>query len=130
MAISPDAAHNRANWDRRSDEYQERNAEFIGRKDEPRWGMWQLPDSELGILGDVDGKDVLELGCGAAQWSILLARRGARVVGLDNSGRQLEHARELMAAAGVDFPARPRQRRRGAAAGRELRRRLLRPRRR
>jgi SAM-dependent methyltransferase len=104
MAISPDAAHNRANWDRRSDEYQERNAEFIGRKDGPRWGMWQLPDSELGILGDLDGKDVLELGCGAAQWSILLAQRGARVVGLDNSGRQLEHARELMAAAGVDFP--------------------------
>ena len=104
MAISPDAAHNRANWDRRSDEYQERNAEFIGRKDEPRWGMWQLPDSELGILGELAGKDVLELGCGAAQWSILLARRGARVVGLDNSGRQLEHARELMAAAGVDFP--------------------------
>jgi len=102
--MSSSAEHNRANWDRRSDEYQERNAEFIGRKDEPRWGMWQLPDSELGILGDVAGKDVLELGCGAVQWSILLAQRGARVVGLDNSGRQLEHARRLMAAAGVDFP--------------------------
>jgi SAM-dependent methyltransferase len=101
---SPDATHNRANWDRRSDEYQERNAAFIGRKDEPRWGMWQLPDSELGILGDVAGKDVLELGCGAAQWSILLAGRGASCVGLDNSARQLEHARRLMAAAGVEFP--------------------------
>ncbi len=96
--------HNRATWDRISDEYQARNAAFIGRKDEPRWGMWQLPDSELGILGEVAGKDVLELGCGAAQWSILLAQRGARVVGLDNSARQLEHARELMAAAEVDFP--------------------------
>src|SRR5439155_15781478 len=42
--------------------------------------------------------------CGAAQWGILLVQRGARVVGLDNSERQLEHARELMAAAGVDFP--------------------------
>jgi SAM-dependent methyltransferase len=101
---SPDAARNRASWDRRSDEYQERNAEFIGRKDEPRWGMWQLGDSELAILGDVEGLDVLELGCGAAQWSILLALRGARCVGLDNSARQLEHARELMAAAGADFP--------------------------
>jgi SAM-dependent methyltransferase len=101
---SPDAARNRANWDRRSDEYQERNAAFIGRKDEPRWGMWQLPDSELGVLGDVAGKDVLELGCGAAQWSILLSGRGARCVGLDNSARQLEHARRLMDAAGVDFP--------------------------
>ena len=50
------------------------------------------------------GKDVLEFGCGAAQWSIGLARRGARPVGLDLSDRQLEHARRLMAEAGVDFP--------------------------
>ena len=98
------AGRNRAAWDTLSDEYQARNAAFIGRKDEPRWGMWQLTDSELGIMNAVEGKDMLELGCGAAQWSILLAQRGANVVGLDNSGRQLEHARELMAAAGVDFP--------------------------
>jgi SAM-dependent methyltransferase len=94
---------NRAYWDRQSDEYQERHEEFIGRP-EPRWGMWQVPESELQALGDVAGKDVLELGCGAAQWSILLARRGACAVGLDNSERQLEHARERMAAAGLDFP--------------------------
>jgi ubiquinone/menaquinone biosynthesis C-methylase UbiE len=100
---SSDALRNRAAWDRISDEYQERNGAFIGRP-EPRWGMWQLPESELRILGDVAGKDVLDLGCGAAQWSILLAQRGARVVGLDNSARQLEHARARMAAAGVDFP--------------------------
>jgi SAM-dependent methyltransferase len=93
---SPDSLRNRETWDGRSDDYQARNAEFIGRKDEPRWGMWQLPESELQILGDVAGKDVLELGCGAAQWSILLAGRGARVVGLDNSARQLEHARRSM----------------------------------
>jgi SAM-dependent methyltransferase len=86
-----------------SDEYQERHKEFI-RQPEPRWGVWQIPDSELGVLGDVSGKDVLELGCGAAHWSILLAKLGARPVGLDNSERQLEHARELMAQAEVDFP--------------------------
>lgn len=56
------------------------------------------------MLGDVCGKDVLELGCGAAQWSIALARLGARCVALDNSARQLEHARRLMAEASVDFP--------------------------
>ncbi len=66
--------------------------------------MWQLPESELRILGDVNGKDVLELGCGAAQWSILLAGLGARPVGVDNSARQLEHAREALAASGLDFP--------------------------
>src|SRR4029077_6517349 len=64
----------------------------------------QIPESELQVLGDVAGKDVLELGCGAAQWAVLLAQQGARVTGLDNSERQLEHARERMAAAGVDFP--------------------------
>ena len=103
MKISSDAAQNRAAWDRISDEYQERHAEILSRPG-PRWGMWQIPEAELGVLGNVAGKDVLELGCGAAQWSILLARAGARVVGLDNSARQLEHARQLMAAAGVDFP--------------------------
>jgi ubiquinone/menaquinone biosynthesis C-methylase UbiE len=101
--VSDEALRNRAYWDRQSDEYQERHGEFIGRP-EPRWGVWQLPESELNVLGDVSGKDVLELGCGAAQWSILLATAGARVVGLDNSERQLEHAREAMAKAGVEFP--------------------------
>jgi SAM-dependent methyltransferase len=101
--LSDSVARNRAFWDRASDEYQERHREFIGKRD-PRWGMWQIPESELQILGDVVGKDVLELGCGAAQWSIALAQLGARAVALDNSDRQLEHARELMHAAGVDFP--------------------------
>jgi SAM-dependent methyltransferase len=52
----------------------------------------------------VTGKDVLEFGCGAAQWSIALVGLGARTVGLDLSPRQLEHAHQAMAEAGVDFP--------------------------
>ena len=100
---SDQALTNRAYWDRTSDDYQARHREFINQP-EPRWGVWQIPESELEVLGDVAGKDVLELGCGAAQWSILLAKQGASPVGLDNSERQLEHARELMAEAGVEFP--------------------------
>jgi len=94
---------NRIFWVRLSVEYWGRHREFIGRS-ALRWGMWQVPESELQVLGDVAGKDVLELGCGAAQWAVLLAQQGARMSGLDNSARQLEHARERMAAAGVDFP--------------------------
>jgi SAM-dependent methyltransferase len=97
---SADAERNRAFWNRDSDDYQRRNAAHIDRHDDPAWGLWQIPESELDVLGDVAGKDVLELGCGAAQWGIALARRGARVTGLDVSERQLEHARE----AGADFP--------------------------
>jgi SAM-dependent methyltransferase len=66
--------------------------------------VWQIPEAELNVLGDVAGLDVLELGCGAAQWSISLAGVGARPVGLDLSARQLEHARRAMAEAGVEFP--------------------------
>ena len=96
---SSDAERNRAFWDARADGYQEAHREHIGRP-EPRWGIWQLPERELQVLGEVAGKDVLELGCGAAQWSILLAAQGARCVGFDNSERQVAHAR----AAGADFP--------------------------
>jgi SAM-dependent methyltransferase len=103
VELSEHARQNRSFWDRISDEYQSTHKEFIGRP-EPRWGVWQIPEAELQILGDVADKDVLEFGCGAAQWSILLAQRGARPVGLDNSERQLAHARDSMAAAGVQFP--------------------------
>lgn len=64
--------------------------------------MWRIPESELSVLGDVAGLDVLELGCGAAQWSVALAGRGARVTGLDLSEEQLRQAREAAEAAGVD----------------------------
>ena len=47
---------------------------------------------------------LLELGCGAAQWSITLARWGAHPIGLDLSLRQLDHAASLMEAAGFDLP--------------------------
>ncbi len=67
-------------------------------------GLWQIPESKLQVLGDVSGLNVLELGCGAAQWAIILAGRGARMTGLDNSEVQLGYARTAMAAAGVEFP--------------------------
>lgn len=102
--LSPHAAHNRRMWDDFAAEYQSKHGPQLEASGGAAWGVWQIPESELRVLGDVAGRDVLELGCGAAQWSIALARQGARVTGLDNSPRQLEHARSLMAQAGVDFP--------------------------
>ena len=98
-------ARNRAMWDSQSDEYQERHGRQLEDSGGAAWGTYQYPEADLRILGDVAGKDVLEFGCGAAQWSIALAKQGARVVGLDLSARQLEHARRLMAEAGLAFPS-------------------------
>jgi SAM-dependent methyltransferase len=84
-------------WNAWADEYQEKHGRFLRGA---AWGTWQIPEAELGLLGDVAGKDVLELGCGAARFSIALIACGARCVGVDYSERQLEHARAL----GADFP--------------------------
>ena len=65
--------------------------------------MWEILEAKLDVLGDLKGKDVLEFGCGGGQWSIALARRGARPVGLDLSIRQLGHAARLMSDTGERF---------------------------
>jgi SAM-dependent methyltransferase len=104
VAPSDHERRNRASWNADSDRYQGHNGPLLAASGGMAWGVWQIPESELRILGDVAGKDILEFGCGAAQWSIKLAMVGARPVGLDLSERQLEHARRLMAEAGVDFP--------------------------
>jgi SAM-dependent methyltransferase len=94
---------NRANWNRTADEYQREHASQLNRFDRPSWGVWEIPESKLGVLGDVRRKDVLEFGCGGGQWSIALTRLGARPVGLDLSINQLGHAKRLMAEAGASF---------------------------
>jgi SAM-dependent methyltransferase len=102
--LSAHATFNRASWNADADSYQAAHGAMLETSGGMAWGVWQLPEADLQVLGDVGDKDILELGCGAAQWSIALARLGARPTGLDLSERQLEHARELMAAAGVEFP--------------------------
>lgn len=100
----PSAAQkNQAYWDQISDEYQAQHGPQLNARP-CTWGTWAIPEDDLGVLDDVQGKDILELGCGAAQWSISLSSRGAKPVGLDISSRQLEHAKRLMQKAGVSFP--------------------------
>lgn len=92
---------NRAFWNSASDAYQAAHGVALSHE-AMAWGVWRVPESRLGILGDVEGRDVLELGCGAAQWTLALLERGARAVGVDLSERQLGHARTLAgSAAGV-----------------------------
>jgi SAM-dependent methyltransferase len=95
-------ARNRAYWNKQAADYVE-----TGRRNwssEPHWGMFHIPDSEAHVLPDVDGLDVIELGCGTAYVSAWLARRGARVVGIDGSEAQLATARTLQAEHGLHFP--------------------------
>jgi len=102
--LSEHARKNRTMWESSSDSYEQRHALALSGEKAMAWGMWRIPEEELHVLGEVAGKDILELGCGAARWSIALAQCGGRPVGLDFSSRQLQQARRLMEEAGVDFP--------------------------
>jgi SAM-dependent methyltransferase len=88
--------HNRRFWDADADAYQRVHGTRL-RHAARAWGVWRIPESKLNVLGDIDGADVLELGCGAAEWSIALAGIGARPVGVDQSRSQLAHARAAVA---------------------------------
>ena len=73
-------------------------------EEEITWGVFSVPEASLGTLGDVDGLDVVELGCGTAYVSAWLARRGARPVGVDVTPAQLATARRCQEETGVVFP--------------------------
>ena len=73
---------NRVYWDARAAEYVG-PGERAWTRQEPTWGIWRVPDSELHVLPEhLAGQDVIELGCGTAYISAWLARRRARVVGV------------------------------------------------
>lgn len=95
---------NRAMWEAQSDSYEARHSAVLAGEKAMTWGLWRIPETELNVLGNVLGKDILEYGCGAARWSIALTQVGARPVGLDITARQLYHAQREMAAANVNFP--------------------------
>jgi SAM-dependent methyltransferase len=99
-----DAARNAALWTQTNAEYTNDSAATNWSLDEISWGIWAVDESELHVLGDVAGLDVVELGCGTAYFSAWLAKRGARPVGVDVTPAQLETARRLMAETGIEFP--------------------------
>jgi SAM-dependent methyltransferase len=105
MSELPDhAQRNRAAWDEWAREYEE-----PGRRnwasDEPTWGIWGVRESELQMLPeDMSGRDAIELGCGTGYVSSWMARRGARVTGIDNSQAQLDTARGFQQEFGIEFP--------------------------
>ncbi|PSP55772.1 class I SAM-dependent methyltransferase [Halobacteriales archaeon QS_1_67_19] len=67
------------------------------------FGVGAPSGDDLGLLGDLDGANAIELGCGGAQFGVALAERGADVTGVDISEAQLDHARELAAEHDVEI---------------------------
>jgi SAM-dependent methyltransferase len=94
---------NRRNWDAYADEYQATHGRFL-RDVGFVWSPEGVDEAAVRVLGDVRGRDVLEVGCGAAQCARWLTTQGARAVGLDLSLRQLQHSRRIDDDTGVRVP--------------------------
>jgi SAM-dependent methyltransferase len=87
---------NRDAWTASNARYTDGRAEDAWAQAEIVWGVWQTPESEVNVLPDVRGKDVVELGCGTAYVGAWLKRRGARrVVGIDITPAQLATAQRM-----------------------------------
>jgi SAM-dependent methyltransferase len=52
-------------------------------------------EADLRLLGPLDGKRVLELGCGGGPMTVAMAKQGARVIAVDESAAQVIQARRL-----------------------------------
>jgi ubiquinone/menaquinone biosynthesis C-methylase UbiE len=102
--ISDDARRNREGWTKANADYTDARAGDAWAQEEITWGVFGIPEASLGTLGEVDGRDVVELGCGTAYVSAWLARRGARPVGVDVTPAQLETARRCQRETGIEFP--------------------------
>src|SRR5262249_3434215 len=106
LTSEPDyVAVNRDAWTKANAEYTDARAHDAWSQAEITWGTTRVPEAEVKALPDVDGKDVVELGCGTAYFGAWLARRGAHVVGVDVTPAQLDTARRMEAefALGLEF---------------------------
>lgn len=93
----------RAWWDADADDYLAEHGDFLGDADFV-WCPEGLREQDAHLLGDVAGKRVLEVGCGAAMCARWLTSVGADAVAMDLSGGMLRHAGEANRRTGLKPP--------------------------
>ncbi|TDC10196.1 SAM-dependent methyltransferase [Nonomuraea longispora] len=94
---------NRGWWDGNADDYQAEHGGFL-RDSGFVWCPEGVDEADAHLLGEVRGRRVLEIGCGAAQCARWLVSQGAEVAAFDLSYRQLLHARRIDLGTGLRVP--------------------------
>jgi SAM-dependent methyltransferase len=96
-------AANRRWWDADAADYLAEHGDFLGLADFV-WCPEGLRESDVGLLGAVAGRRVLEVGCGSAPCARWLVEHGAQAVGLDLSMGMLRHAVAAARKTGISVP--------------------------
>jgi SAM-dependent methyltransferase len=104
MSNEDSIAANIAEWTETNAQHTDANAERAWDHEGILWGVFAIPEEQVAALPDVNGLDVVELGCGTAYFGSWLVRRGARVTGVDPTPAQVATARRMMQQKGLEFP--------------------------
>ena len=95
-------AANVVEWTQTNEEHTDASAERAWAHPGILWGVFAIPEADVGALPEsFDGLDVVELGCGTAYFGSWLAKRGARVTGVDPTPAQLATARRMIEKTGT-----------------------------
>ncbi|MEM6631645.1 MAG: class I SAM-dependent methyltransferase [Bacteroidota bacterium] len=57
--------------------------ELVASFESPERESWQQPDSVIALLGDIQGKTIMDIGAGTGYFSFRMAEKGARVIAAD-----------------------------------------------
>ena len=85
---------NRSWWDAEAEDYYADHGDFLGDADFC-WGPEGLREATAGLLGPVTGRDVLEIGAGAAQCSRWVQAQGGHAIATDLSAGMLRQGARL-----------------------------------
>jgi hypothetical protein len=82
MGWSEDAARNRDLWTKSNAEYTDAQAARKWAQDEVTWGLWGVPESRIGVLGEPANPRHRRARLRTAYMSAVFAKQGARPVGV------------------------------------------------
>jgi SAM-dependent methyltransferase len=100
VSAGESVAANIAWWDADAEDYLAEHGATLGESDF-LWCPEGLRERDLELLGELPGKDVLEVGCGSAPCARWLTTQGARVAAIDLSAGMLRHAAETNSVTGI-----------------------------
>lgn len=103
VSATESVAASRLWWDADAADYLAAHGDFLGSADFV-WCPEAVREADAGLLGDLAGRRILEVGCGSAPCARWLATQGAYPVALDLSGQMLRHAARMARDTGISVP--------------------------
>ncbi len=78
-------------WEAQAKDFQKKFGAIV----DVNYGPGAPNERRLKLLGNIKGKEILEIGCGGGQCTVYFAKKGAKVTGVDLSEEQLKFAKKL-----------------------------------